>query len=87
MVIGSGQRLRYEGEVYNVALNIQDYDVMADLYVLPMHRSDVVLGITWLLTLGPILADYTTRVMEFTFQGTPVRLVGEPPMESQPVQL
>lgn len=39
------------------------------------------------VTLGPILTNYATRVMEFTLQETPIRLIGDSPIDAQPVQL
>jgi hypothetical protein len=36
-----------------------------DLFILPLAGCDVVLGIQWLRTLGPILWDFTKLQMEF----------------------
>lgn len=39
------------------------------MFSIPVQGCDIVLGIAWLRTLGPILCDFATRRMAFTFRG------------------
>lgn len=49
---------------------------MVDLYVLPICGLDVVLGMQWLQTLGPYIHDHKELTMEFSWQGSVVKLAG-----------
>ena len=44
VMVSSGQRLHCESVVRQVSLTVQGYDLSLDLYVLPMHDVDIVLG-------------------------------------------
>ncbi|VFQ96020.1 unnamed protein product [Cuscuta campestris] len=41
-----------------------------DLYVLPIHGPDVVLGVQWLQLLGKVTLDYAHLTMEFLWKGS-----------------
>lgn len=47
-----------------------------DLFVLPLSGIDVVLGVSWLKTLGPILWDFFIMRMAFSISGTNIELQG-----------
>lgn len=47
---------------------------LIDFYVLPLSGAEVVLGIQWLKTLGPITTDYSTLTMQFQWDGILVSL-------------
>lgn len=47
---------------------MQGYNFVAEFRTLPLGCSDVVLGVQWLSTLGPILWDFLNLRMEFTFR-------------------
>lgn len=36
-----------------------------DLHVLPLYGTDLVLGVQWLKSMGPILTDYNELTMKF----------------------
>lgn len=78
MVVGSGQRLRCDGVVRQVPLSIQGCDLVFDLYVLSLHSADIVLGISWLSSLGTVLQDYSRRLLEFSQKGQKYSWIGEP---------
>lgn len=79
MVVGIGQRLNCDRIVCGVPLHIQGCDLPMNLYVLSLHRADVVLGVFWLATLGPVVTDYAARIFEFSLNGSPVHWVGDSP--------
>ncbi|XP_070052255.1 uncharacterized protein [Nicotiana tomentosiformis] len=87
VMVGSGQRLRYDAIVRQIPLTIQGCELVLDFYVLALHGADFVLGVSWLATLGPVLTDYAMHVLEFSHNGNTMRWQGEPPTMLQPVQL
>lgn len=66
VVVGSGQRLKCEGVIRAVPLLIQGCSLVMDLYLLSFYGADVVFGVAWLETLGPVLTNYKTRQFEFS---------------------
>ncbi|KAH0655105.1 hypothetical protein KY285_029987 [Solanum tuberosum] len=87
VVVGSGQRLRCEGVAKKIPLTIQGNKIVEDLYILSLHGADIVLGVSWLATLGPVLTDYAKRIFEFTLNGSKISWKGDAPTDMQPVQL
>ncbi|KAD3066393.1 hypothetical protein E3N88_34273 [Mikania micrantha] len=60
VLVGSGEKLPCSGLARQVELLIQDHSFKVDLYVLPLQGWDMVLGVSWLATLGPVLTNYGT---------------------------
>ncbi|OIS96868.1 hypothetical protein A4A49_60519, partial [Nicotiana attenuata] len=88
VVVGSGQRLRCKGVSRQVTLTVQGCNIVADFYVLPLHGSDLVLGVSWLAPLGRVVTDYGARIFEFNYNGNQYCWNGEgPPTDAQPVHL
>lgn len=58
-----------------------------DFFVLPIHGAYIVLGNSWLVTLGPNIIDYRAQIFEFTLGDRGIRWFGEPPTNAQPLQL
>jgi len=48
-----------------------------DLYTLPLSGAEIVLGVQWLTTLGPMLIDYEQLTMKFIKEGKLVELKGQ----------
>lgn len=48
-----------------------------DLYVLPIAGANIVLGVQWLKTLGPMLTDYGTMTIKFFYGGQLIELQGD----------
>lgn len=46
------------------------------LFVLPLTRLDVVLGVEWLAKLGPTFCDWKAQTMEFSWAGQKRVVVG-----------
>ncbi|KAL5555249.1 hypothetical protein UlMin_037485 [Ulmus minor] len=70
------QTIRVLGKLKNknvrcgLTLTIQGYSVTADYYILPVVACQLVLGVQWLKTLGPIEMDYQQLTMNFNVEGT-----------------
>jgi len=68
------------GLARDVDLRIGGETFKVDCYSIPLDSYDMVLGVTWLRTLGPILWDFDNLCMAFTYHGRRVlwRGVGSP---------
>ena len=73
-MVGNGRVLDYNHVCPQVPLYIQGNSFWVDLFILGFSRVDIVLGVQWLSELGPILIDYTTRTMVFSYLGQQVHL-------------
>nr|XP_016499074.1 PREDICTED: uncharacterized protein LOC107817715 [Nicotiana tabacum] len=80
VVVGSGQRLSCAGVVRNMKLLVQECSLTLDLYVLDLHGAEVVLGVSWLATLGPVVTDYHEHIFEFSLGGNRYRWNGNHPL-------
>ncbi|OIS96815.1 hypothetical protein A4A49_20822 [Nicotiana attenuata] len=86
-MVGRGHRLSCDGVCRQVSLSIQGCNITMDFYVLPLHRSDLVIGVSWLETFGPVVTDYCARVFEFTLNNHRFTWQGDLPTDIQHVQL
>ncbi|KAJ3697247.1 hypothetical protein LUZ61_000952 [Rhynchospora tenuis] len=75
--VGNGATLQCDKLCKEVSLSIQSHSFNIDLFVLDLEGSDVVLGVQWLETLGPILTDWSKLHMEFNYKGQQIHLQGE----------
>jgi hypothetical protein len=65
VTIANEQQLHSPGICAAMTLAIQDQTFSIDCYALALEDFDVVLGIYWLKTLGPITWDFTARSVAF----------------------
>ena len=65
VTVANGQQLHSPGICAAMTLAIQDQTFSIDCYALALEGFDVVLGVHWLKTLGPITWDFTARSMAF----------------------
>ena len=63
--IANGGSLTSPGCLAQVSVRIQHYAAVLDFYALPLGGCDIVLGVQWLRTLGPVLWDFDKMVMQF----------------------
>jgi hypothetical protein len=57
-----------------VPFNLQGYDFQTTPHPLTLGGCDMVLGVDWLSTLGPILWDFIELTLKFTLQNREVVL-------------
>jgi hypothetical protein len=74
--VANGERLQSYGVCKNTSVDIQGEIFKIDCYTLPPEGFDVILGVHWLKSLGPIIWDFTALLMAFLRQGRSVRLQG-----------
>ena len=73
-MVGNDQQLECRWLCEAITIDLQTTSFTVDLYVLPIVGANVILGVQWLQSLGPILTDYTTLTMQFFHKGSLVEL-------------
>jgi len=74
--VANGQKVFSPGSCKAVSIKLQGFSFQTDLFILSLVGCDMVLGIQWLQTLGPILWDFAALKMQFSFQGQQYVLQG-----------
>lgn len=74
--------MRTLGSRRDLQVQVQGHHFCMDLNVLPLGRSDLVLGTQWLKTLGLIQWDFNLLTMAFQWHGKPMILKGLRPSHS-----
>jgi hypothetical protein len=64
------------GHCENLCLQIGYYNMKYHMFSIDMGGCDIVLGVEWLRTLGPILMDFKELTMKFTQQGQQYKFQG-----------
>ncbi|KAJ1274640.1 hypothetical protein BS78_05G077100 [Paspalum vaginatum] len=67
--VANGDPVFCQGRTYGAATNIGDEVFPIDAYAIPLDTFDVILGVEFLRTLGPILWDFNDRCMAFWRRG------------------
>eukprot|EP00253_Pinus_taeda_P007083 PITA_07083 len=63
--IADGGTMKCEGRCENVKLQMGDYQLKTHMFSIHMGGYDIVLGVDWLHTLGPITMDFQELYMSF----------------------
>lgn len=71
VILASGAKMQTKGEV-KVEMQVQQFKFMDDFYILPVTGCEVVLGASWLRSLGDILWNFETMIMKFSVGNTVV---------------
>lgn len=66
---GGGTKLQAPFVCKGFTWHLQQTKFSADVLVLPLGCCDLILGIQWLTSLGPILWDFNKLQMEFSMEG------------------
>ena len=74
--MANGDRVACRGLAHNIALRIGEEHFTVDCYSIPLDCYNMVLGVTWLRTLGPILWDFDNLCMAFNHHGQRVLCKG-----------
>ncbi|XP_061338071.1 uncharacterized protein LOC133284947 [Gastrolobium bilobum] len=75
--LGNGEFLTCDRKCLSVPLQIQGYAFAVDLWVIELSNLGVILGISWLSSLGRVIHDYAELTMEFMTRDGRVILKGE----------
>ncbi|KAF8405656.1 hypothetical protein HHK36_007732 [Tetracentron sinense] len=76
VTLTDGGTLTCKSKCSNVKLAVQDQELRADLYLLPLGDYEVVLSIEWLRTLGDVLWNFSKLTMKFTLNEKRVTFCG-----------
>jgi hypothetical protein len=66
VMVGNGSHLNCQGICPSVPITLHQKHFHLPFYLFPIEVADVVLGMAWLRTLGPIQADFS--IPSITFQ-------------------
>ena len=84
VMVGNGAFITCQGIFPEVQIYLQNSVFTIPFYLLPIEGADVVLGIEWLRTLGPIQADFAIPSMAFTHLNKQITLTAtNPPTPTQ----
>lgn len=76
MTVADGGQLRVTGRVEKLNWNFQSHNFQAYFMVIALGNCDMVLGVQWYKTLGPITWDFDKLVMQFMMGSRRVTLSG-----------
>jgi len=85
VMVGNGLNLQCTSFCEAIILDIQSTQFTMDLHVLPIVGANVVLGVQWLKSLGPILTDYNSLCMQFIYEGRIITLQGDKEFTLNPI--
>jgi hypothetical protein len=69
IMIANGGYMKCGGRCENVHLQIRHHQLKSHMFSIDMGGCDIVLGVEWLHTLGPILMDFKELTMQFQQEG------------------
>ncbi|MCH85549.1 transposon Tf2-1 polyprotein, partial [Trifolium medium] len=75
--LGDGHKVVSLGVCEGVKLNLGPMEAEVDALVLDLGGLDVILGVSWLSTLGKVIMDWKALSMQFWHEGRPVVLQGQ----------
>lgn len=71
--VTNGEKVTSRGVYPKIHVNIDVERFSINCYILPLDDLDVVLGVQWLRSLGPILWNFKEPSMAFWYQGHTMR--------------
>ncbi|MCH80874.1 Ty3/gypsy retrotransposon protein, partial [Trifolium medium] len=86
VLVGNGEIMTAEGVIQQLPLEIQGHKLEVPVFLLPVAGADVILGASWLATLGPHVADYASLTLKFFLKDKFVTLSGESVPRPNPAQ-
>jgi hypothetical protein len=75
-MIANGGSMKCGGCCENVCLQIGQYNLKSHMFSIDMGGCDIVLGVEWLCTLGPITMDFKDLTMQFQQEGQQYKFQG-----------
>ena len=76
VTVANGERLQVEEICTDLPFEVQREQVVTNFFVLPLKGCDMVLGVQWLVTVGPILWDFQRLIMQFQLGDRTVQWFG-----------
>lgn len=82
--VANGSPLRCHRKYEKVVIQLGDAKFEVTLYALPLVGLDLVMGMHWLESLGPMLCDWKAQTLQFEWQDRQVMLNGLRPTTIRP---
>ena len=76
VMVANWDKINCDGRCLGLTLLVQNFPIQAVFYILPAATCQVVLGVQWLATLGPIETNYKKLTMSFQQGGKPCMFQG-----------
>ncbi|XP_024024262.1 uncharacterized protein LOC112092399 [Morus notabilis] len=83
--VGNGMTFRQQGRCRNVRLEIQGHELVENFFPFELGSADVILGVTWLGTLGEVRANWSEFTMKFKQGSDWIHWKGDPALCVTPV--
>ena len=83
VTVAEGKKIENVGKCQKVKLQMQEYNLESDFFVVPFGGVDVVLGIQWLQTLGTYSTNHHEYFIKFKLLGKKYKLYGFQPPQTQ----
>jgi Retroviral aspartyl protease len=74
VMVANGAKMVTDSTCQNLCFKIQGNEFCHDLRLLPVQGYDIILGLDWLSTLGPMQIDWKEKWLEFQNKGKSVKL-------------
>ena len=81
VILGNGDEILGQGVCRRVTIHVQGLVIVQDFISLELGNSDLILGVQWLETLGPVTINWETQTMRFKWEGRTITLVGDPSLK------
>ncbi|CAJ2637620.1 unnamed protein product [Trifolium pratense] len=81
--LGDGHRVLSEGICKDIRLKLGSKTFVVDALVLGLGGLDIVLGVSWLSTLGKVVMDWKDLTMQFNHKGEVVTLRGGKQLQNE----
>ena len=78
VLLGNGEEIVGKLICRIVEIMILGLTLIQEFLSLDLGNSDLILGVQWLETLGPVATNWKTQTMKFEWQGQKVILIGDP---------
>lgn len=75
--LGDGYKAVARGKCQGIKLHLEEVKITVDAFLFELEGIDMVLGISWLATLGEMLVDWGNQTMKCQLNGRWVELKGE----------
>ena len=87
VMVGNGNYMVAEGVVNKLTIKAQNATFQLLVFLLPILGANLILGSSWLKTIGPHIADYDKLQLKFMYDGKFTTLQGETYMITAQAQL
>jgi hypothetical protein len=74
VLVGNGEELDCAFMCHDIQVVLDSHQFVVDLYVLPISGAEMVLGVEWLKSLGPVIMDYNNLSLQFFKEGQLVKI-------------